>query len=177
MVLGQKGPRVLGGQAGLGRGNGRGGGKKFKTSPGMHARGVKAAAASATFFSLFYILTPVHTIGERKRDFSYLSKNGHGRIVIFVMRVCHFKRSVMRYSATRDSFRYATLSCEFQADLPDLAFLKYAYIPVTQRRTVQRDAILNCPTGSRDRSCGARSCILRVGLLYVMYEFLELLEV
>jgi hypothetical protein len=55
-------------------------------------------------------------------------------------------------------------------------FLEYAYIPVTQRRTVQRDAILNCPTGSRDRCRGARSCILRVGLLYVMYEFLELLE-
>jgi hypothetical protein len=83
----------------------------------------------------------------------------------------------MRYSVTRDSFSYATFSCEFQADVPDLAFLEYAYIPVTQRRTVQRDAILNCPTGSRDRCGGARSCILRVGLLYVMYEVLELLRV
>ena len=63
-----------------------------------------------------------------------------------------------------------------EADVPDLQFWS---MHTSCHR--EEDSATRCnpklSDQSRDRFCGARSCILRVGLLYVMYENLELLEV
>jgi hypothetical protein len=76
VALGQRGAACTGWHSGIGHGNG-GRKKSLNLAPGMHPRGVKAAAASATFFSLFTFSLPNIQLGER--DFSYLSKKGHGR--------------------------------------------------------------------------------------------------